>query len=109
MDASRIRRIASIKRLTPTPPMRQAKRGEAPKCIAEFDSSWAMLKSLANCMSGRDFAGLGALPIARPVEAVVGRLSRNLGQRVYALAGWSETISTAWPARSATVRGALIS
>ena len=94
MDASRIRRIASIKRLTPTPPMRQAKRGEAPKCIAEFDSSWAMLKSLANCMSGRDFAGLGALPIARPVEAVVGRLSRNLGQRVYALAGWSETIST---------------
>mgnify|MGYP006296620815 FL=1 len=84
-----------LKDLTPLAPGKgeSMDQVEAPKYIAEFDSAWAMLKALANCMVGKDFPGLGALPGAKPIEAVVGSLNRRLGQRVYALAGWSETVS----------------
>jgi hypothetical protein len=68
-------------------------RVQAPKYIAEFDSGWGMLRALANCLSDKDFPGIGSLPGAKPVELLVGRLDQRLGQRVYAWTGWSETVA----------------
>lgn len=51
-----------------------------------------MLRALANCMAGRDFPGLGALPGMQPVELLIDHLDRRMGQWVYSLVGWSEIV-----------------
>ncbi len=66
----------------------------APKGVANFDSAWGMLRALANCLSGKDFPGIGILPQSKAVAFLVDNVSRPMGRRLYALAGWLETIST---------------
>lgn len=63
-----------------------------PGYIARFDSAWGMLSALSNCLSGRDFPGIGMLPQSRVLAHLVRAAGRRIGQRLYALTGWSETI-----------------
>ncbi len=79
--------------LSVLPHKRPSDQAKAPRYIARFDSGWGMLQALANCLVGKDFPGLGVLPSVKPIELLVGRLDRRLGQRVYAFTGWAETVS----------------
>lgn len=96
MDLNHLKKHARIPRSRPSLPALPHKRseeaGKAPRYIAKFDSGWGMLQALSNCLSGKDFPGLGALPGLKPVELLVGKLNTRLGQQVYSLTGWTETI-----------------
>ncbi len=87
-----VRTPRGVLRLPPLPSKHTTDQVRAPKHVARFDSGWGMLQALSNCLIGKDFPGLGALPGAKPIELVVGRLDTRLGQRVYALTGWTETV-----------------
>lgn len=97
MDLNHLKKYVKVPRGRPSLPALPHKRfreqPQAPHYVAKFDSGWGMLQALANCLTGKGFPGLGALPGAKPIELVVGRLDTRLGQRVYALTGWTETVS----------------
>lgn len=51
-----------------------------------------MLQSLANCLIGKGFPGVGYLPQSRLAQFIVDRLGHRVGRAAYALTGWSETV-----------------
>jgi hypothetical protein len=71
----------------------------APGYIANFDSSAAMLRALANFLHGKDFPMLGVLPqpvapAMKLVGAAVNRLPQFLSEQVYIWSGAAEGIAS---------------
>lgn len=95
MDLNHLKKHVRLPQGTPPlpglPHKRPGEEAKAPGYIARFDSGWGLLQALSNCFHGRGFPGLGALPGAKPIELVVGKLDTRLSQRVYTLTGWTET------------------
>jgi hypothetical protein len=60
--------------------------------IADFDSASAMLRALAYCLRGENFANLGLSPWLRPAVLATGALPARAREAIYAWSGWAEAI-----------------
>ena len=64
-----------------------------PRFLADFDSTSAMVRALANFLHGKAFPGLGGTaPSSELLASAVNALPRNLREQLYIWSGWSEAI-----------------
>jgi hypothetical protein len=74
-------------------PVFRAVGRRAPRFIAAFDSTSAMVRALGNYLHGKDFPGLGGTaPPSEFLAAAVNALPRAVREQLYIWSGWGEAI-----------------
>jgi hypothetical protein len=61
--------------------------------ISRFDSSWSVVLSLARCLYGKDFSGLGIFPANRPFEWMIDQVGDGVRKFAYAVGGKMEALA----------------
>ncbi|KCZ72992.1 hypothetical protein ANME2D_00051 [Candidatus Methanoperedens nitroreducens] len=83
-------------------PTFRAKGKMAPRFVADFDSTTAMLKSLGNFLSGKDFPGVGIFPTLGPIAPGVNRLPGRIRETIATWGAFNEAVppDSLWKVRA---------